>query len=195
MRARARSVARARARPSLRHLCLSAAASAASGVVDRARKARCACFAPKSHMNTYGYERTTVTLWRHSWTLLEGSSSYACTCTAMTCCQILRSKRHLEASFRYMYELIKYIEILPFCHILLKNPKRDAAMTRLLRCPPLSTSRASRVPWSSWTKFIGSLHTWYHHLRFSWFYFFLQVIPASQAIGYGLILPQAAIRL
>ena len=61
------------ARPSLRHLCDGV------GVVDRARKARCACFAPKSHINKYGYERTTVTLWRHSWTLLEGSSSYACT--------------------------------------------------------------------------------------------------------------------
>ena len=71
MRARARSVARAR--PSLRHLCEGV------GVVDRARKARCACFVPKSHINKYGYERTTVTLWRHSWTLLEGSSSYACT--------------------------------------------------------------------------------------------------------------------
>ena len=47
-----------RARPSLRHL------GGGVGVVDRARKARCACFAPKSHMNTYGYKRTTVTLWR-----------------------------------------------------------------------------------------------------------------------------------
>ena len=48
------------------------------------------------------------------------------------------------------------IKILPFCRLLLKNPKRDVAMTRLVQCPPLSTSRASRVPLSFWTFWITS---------------------------------------